>query len=134
MLRRPAKLKNDDERIFPLINVVFLLLIFFMLVGRVETPDPFKIEPPESSSKTSVPESWIEIMAAVDGRLAIDGRAVPEPEFIGAVRKILAVAGSSEVHFKADGQMPAARVIEIMDDLRKAGVMKLHLITARKSR
>ena len=32
---------GEDERILPLINVVFLLLIFFMLAGRLAVSDPF---------------------------------------------------------------------------------------------
>ena len=134
MRRRPAKSRNDDERVLPLINVVFLLLIFFMLTGRLSTPDQFETEPPASSSRTSVPQLRIEVIAALDGRLAIEGKAVTEPEFIGAVRKSLAEAGTSEVRFKADGQIPAARVIEILDNLGKAGVEKLYLVTAERDR
>ena len=46
----PPRPRNEDERILPLINVVFLLLIFFMLAGRLSASDPFQVEPPRSSA------------------------------------------------------------------------------------
>ena len=48
---RPRRAQGDDERVLPLINVVFLLLIFFMLAGQFASADPFRIEPPVSRSE-----------------------------------------------------------------------------------
>ena len=39
-----------EERMLPLINVVFLLLIFLILSGRLSSVDPFQTEPPRSAS------------------------------------------------------------------------------------
>ena len=47
-LSRP---KTSEEGVLPLINVVFLLLIFFMLAGRLASVDPFRTEPPLSASE-----------------------------------------------------------------------------------
>ncbi|MCG8693196.1 MAG: biopolymer transporter ExbD, partial [Minwuiales bacterium] len=49
-LRRFTSRRSDDDRILPLINVVFLLLIFFMLAGRLSAGDPFRVDPPASVS------------------------------------------------------------------------------------
>lgn len=34
----------------PLVNIVFLLLIFFMMAGAVSAPEPLKVQPPRSWS------------------------------------------------------------------------------------
>ena len=50
----PPRPRNDEERILPLVNVVLLLLIFFMLAGRLAASDPFEIAPPRSASPKPV--------------------------------------------------------------------------------
>src|SRR3546814_6397158 len=48
-LRRRSRRFDSEEAILTLINVVFLLLIFFMLAGRMTEPSPFAIAPPVSA-------------------------------------------------------------------------------------
>ena len=43
----------DDERLLPLINVVFLLLVYFMLAGALSSPAAFRVDPPKSSEAGS---------------------------------------------------------------------------------
>jgi biopolymer transport protein ExbD len=39
--------KNDsDDNLIPLINVVFLMLIFFMVAGQIQKSDAIKLQPP----------------------------------------------------------------------------------------
>ena len=44
--RRPAR--PARENIVPMINVVFLLLVFFVMTAQIAPPDPFDIAPPEA--------------------------------------------------------------------------------------
>ena len=43
--RRPAR-----ESIIPMINVVFLLLIFFLMTAEIAPPQPFAVTPPRAST------------------------------------------------------------------------------------
>jgi biopolymer transport protein ExbD len=70
--RAPRRRLDEDERILPLINVVFLLLVFFMVAGRLTAGDPFPIDPPESASEGSPPEGRL-IAFGPNGELALDG-------------------------------------------------------------
>ena len=133
-MRRRVRSGNDDERILPLINIVFLLLIFFMLAGRLSAPDPFATEPPASASEAPAAAAGIEVLAAADGRLALDGRIVPETELVAAIERRLAAGASSDMRLRADGALTAARAIGIMDRLRKAGAEKIHLVTVPAGR
>ena len=45
-----ATKKNSYENILPLVNVVFLLLIFFMLAGSFGKPDLFKVQAPYANN------------------------------------------------------------------------------------
>jgi biopolymer transport protein ExbD len=63
---QPPRPKSDDERILPLINVVFLLLIFFMLAGKLASSDPFEIAPPRSDSAGGVESREILVLIGAD--------------------------------------------------------------------
>ena len=82
----PRRQASDDDRIMPLINVVFLLLIFFMLAGQLSASDPFEITPPESISTAESGDEEMLILVAEDGRLALNGKAVSEQEMTNILR------------------------------------------------
>ena len=51
----PRRAPNRSENIIPMINVVFLLLMFFMLSAQVAPPDPFDVEVPVSEASSVGP-------------------------------------------------------------------------------
>lgn len=126
---QPRRPKNDEERILPLINVVFLLLIFFMLAGRLTTSDPFKIEPPSSANKHPAEESEVTVLIGADKRLALDGKVMNADALEKAVAKRIDSGESTVVRVKADGRAEGVQVVEVMERLRQAGVAKLRLLT-----
>ena len=121
--------RNDDERILPLINVVFLLLIFFMLAGRFSTSDPFEIEPPRSASEGVATERDILVLVGADGRLALDGEIIEETALGAAVADRLSPDKEMRLWLKADGGAETTRVVEVMELLRAAGAERLRLLT-----
>lgn len=111
----------------PLINVVFLLLIFFMLAGRLAAVDPFRTEPPRSASEGLTQAHETVVHVGADGRLALDGTIMGDEV---ALRDAVARRGMLRtVRLKADGQAPAVRVVAVMELLRDAGVENVDLLT-----
>ena len=115
----------------PLINVVFLLLIFFMLSGHLASVDPFRTEPPRSTSEGLKQAHRMVVYVGADGRLALDGTIMDETALRGAFARH---GPARTVHLKADGRAGAARVVATMELLRSAGVEKLDLLTQLKGR
>ncbi|RMD60627.1 MAG: biopolymer transporter ExbD [Alphaproteobacteria bacterium] len=126
--------RNDEERILPLINVVFLLLIFFMLAGRLVASTPFRIEPPHSASEESVAAQESVVLISTDGRLALDGTVMEAPALKAAVAERMSNDPAARMHLKADGRVEATRVVAVMELLHEAGVERLKLLTVRESR
>ncbi len=124
---QPRRL-SDDERILPLINVVFLLLIFFMVAGRLAASDRFAIEPPNSGSETN-PAGQITVLIGTDERLAVEGEMVDAAALSASVSKRLDDGAAKQVRVKADGRVPATRVVAIMERLREAGAEGIDLLT-----
>lgn len=121
--------RNADEGIIPLINVVFLLLIFFMLAGKLSQIDPFEVTPPESASESLPDAATLTVLVGADGRIAFDGK----PLELDALPAALAEHSqdSAVLRLKADQQAEADRVIEVMESLRAAGIGKLSLLTTK---
>ena len=118
--------KAGEERVLPLINVVFLLLIFFLLAGRLAATDPFPVEAPHSLSGERIGGHDMVVHVGADGRLAFDGATLDEAGLRSAVAQR---ATSGAVRLKADGRVEARRVIAVMEILREAGIERLELLT-----
>lgn len=135
-MRPPSRLaperarRGSDDGILPLINVVFLLLIFFMLAGRLSATDPLPVEPPQSASPDPWRDAPVVIYLSADGRLAVDETPVDRERLAEVVRERRAAEGAaSPVQLKADAVAEARSVIDLMSTLRGAGVESLRLVT-----
>lgn len=122
--------RSLDDAILPLTNVVFLLLIFFMLAGHLATPEPFAITPPQSVSQAHAPPQGVDIQINADGQLAFDGETLSADALQTAVRQRLADHPDSPVRLRADASTASARVVAVMRHLHAAGAHQLRLITA----
>lgn len=121
--------KNDDERILPLINVVFLLLIFFMIAGELSATDPFHVSPPASVSENKLDNKELIILVGNDGQLAIDGETMDEAAFQAAIEQKASLESPPLIWLKVDGQAEADRMVVVMEWLRDAGLENLKLLT-----
>ncbi len=131
----PPRPRSDDERILPLINVVFLLLIFFMIVGKLSVVEPFELTPPESVSE-KIPDNspHVALAVAADGRLALNGEMIEEETLEREVRRLLKQDPKPRVLLKADGNAQAETVLIMMETVRAAGAEHMQLFTLPKSK
>ncbi len=125
--------RNEDERILPLINVVFLLLIFFMLAGRLAATDPFEIAPPASESDGPVRAPEMRLLVGADGRLALDGEVLSADAVMRKVAARVEETSDLRLQMKADAAVEANRVVALMERLREAGLRSVVLMTAPKA-
>ena len=112
----------------PLINVVFLLLIFFIMTGAMHAVDYFNVDPPTSSSDIQTELNELVILISSDGRVAIDQGEVDEVDLQLTVSDKLARDADTVFRIKADGRVDAARVVEIMELIEAVGVRSVVLL------
>ena len=79
-VRQPGR-KSDDEGLIPLINVIFLILIFFMIVGHMEAAAPFRVDPPVSRTDARPAPEDLTLLLAADGRVAVGDEVVDDAVF-----------------------------------------------------
>lgn len=64
---------RHNETIIALIDVVFFLLVFFMLIGRMDATAPFDVAPPSASTGADMPAGGVTLSVSATGALALDG-------------------------------------------------------------
>jgi len=124
--RRPDP---TEERILPLINVVFLLLIFFMLAGSLTVREPFAVTAPASQSETRPEPEPRRLLLGIDGQLALDGEVLPEAAVLAAIVSALVDDPELRVELKADAGIPGNRVVTLLEALHASGLEKVSLMT-----
>ena len=120
---------DGEARILPLINVVFLLLIFFMVAGSFSVTEPFHVEPPQSAGGAAAEQDVLRILLGLDGQLALDGEIVNKETLLARIKERLAMDLRPGVQLKADGGTAGNRIVLLMEELRKIGVEELRLLT-----
>lgn len=144
--------RRHDEMLIPLINIIFLMLIFYMLAGKIVASDKFKVQPPVSSSETATETQGIMVLVAADGRLAIEGKIVDLNQLTAIMKqrleqtKTTPIATSSRdvvatspsesaptIKLKVDAQVTAQLLHKTLTALRGAGADKVTLVTEPSS-
>jgi len=127
-LNSPERKRDDEANLIPLINIVFLLLIFFMLAGSFTQPDYFDVAPPASLVPQVAEEQTLIVLMSANGRLAIGEDELEMPALKALVNERLVTEPDLLVQLKADGGLAAEGLLDVMDTLKAAGVAKLTLL------
>lgn len=120
--RRP----RPPENVVPLINVVFLLLIFFMLTGTLRPPEAAQQELPTTASESTTATERERPVLVLDaaGRVEHAGRILSQAE----LRDWSAAEG---LEIRADRKVPARVLLPLLASLEQAGVPRVDLVTRR---
>ncbi len=87
-LNRPAR-NPHSETIIALIDVVFFLLIFFMLIGRMDATAPFDVRPATAVTGRDMPAGGITLAISATGDLALDGKEITRGALSPALSALL---------------------------------------------
>ena len=117
----------------PLIDVVFLLLIFFMVSTTfVQEPAALEVDLPQSSSSALVPEgSDTEIFLATDGQLLFDGEVVDRDRLAAKLRAIAQKDPTTQVVVRGDKAVAYQELIDLMSLAQEEGLTQFSLATSR---
>jgi biopolymer transport protein ExbD len=116
-----------------LIDVVFLLLIFFMVSTTFDRDSELSIELPAAAAELQKrrPDS-IEVAIDVQGRFYVNGRQLLNTQSKTLRQALQSAAGESEsppIIISADAKTPHQAVVQIMDAARELGFVRLTFAT-----
>jgi biopolymer transport protein ExbD/biopolymer transport protein TolR len=116
----------------PLMDVMLLLLVFFMLTSTFLAADVIDLELPRSSSSRPVNDLDIVVLLSADGRLAVNGEFIEMDELQARLRELLVEPVQQLVTLKTDSEESVQDMLSVMDIIREAGGQKVFLATERK--
>jgi biopolymer transport protein ExbD len=126
--RRKARIE-----ILPLIDIVFLLLVFFiyaMLSMAVHRGVPVRL--PDSSTAGIEKESLLSITIRESGEVLVDKERIPIEDLARSLKLRAGQEASQGIHLFADKEVSYQLIIEVLDQIRAADLSTVVLQTTRK--
>lgn len=113
-----------DINLSPLIDMVFLLLIFFMVTAVFTRDHAVAVERPDMKTAEQLDEAALVVTLLADGSLQFDGKACTRLQLISRLRRALNVS-QEPVTLNADRMVSTGRLVEVADWCREAGAEQL---------
>ena len=123
---------SGEINISPLIDVVFILLIFFIVTANFIKEPGLEINRPDAETSEVQENAAILIAVGPTGEIWMDGRRIDARQVKANVVKLLADNPQGSVVIQADEKAMADTIIQVMDGARDAGVFNISLASEPK--
>jgi len=128
---RFARTRRDpvEVNLTPLIDVVFLLLIFFMVSTTFETRQALELELPETSSGAAAEVSPVTVVVTAAGVYRLGERELSPAELPAALAAEAEEAREHGLVVEADGRASHAAVVRVLDQAGLQGIQRVRIAT-----
>ena len=134
-LRNEGAKVNSNINVTPMVDVMLVLLIIFMVITPMLQKGQL-VNLAQTNNPVNMPDADKEdaLLVAVmkDGRIFFDTQMVSPDVLTQKVKDKLANRADKTVYVKADARARYKSVVEVVDDVRSAGVDQLGLLTEQK--
>lgn len=127
-IEEPLK-KREFETVLPMINIVFLLLIFFMLAGAFTKPDIFNVEVPKATIDTGADQKDFTVIMNAGNAFAIENTVYPKDKLLQVIREEINNNSIVSVQLKADQYVKSKDLLAFMEELGAVGLDSIKLLT-----
>ena len=128
--------RGDAEQridISPLIDMVFILLIFFMVSTTFVKDMKLELNRPAASSAAPASTQAVRLYIDNAGDTFLDGQPIRVWVIQSRLRDLLAGSGQETVLVVTDDQVPAGRLVEVVDQARRAGAQDVGVATVEEA-
>lgn len=119
---------EDDEAevdMTPMLDIVFIMLIFFIVTTSFVKEAGFDINKPQAAQATKKPSANIFIAVDKTGRIHMEKRVVDIKRVRANVERMLAESPEAAVMIMGDIDAKHGIIIKVMDQVKAAGIDKL---------
>ena len=127
-----AVAEEEELNLTPMLDVVFILLIFFIVTANFIKEPGLEVNRPDAETSTIQENAAILIAIGNNDDIWIDGRRIDVRQVKANVTKLLAENPQGSVVIQADEQASAEAIIKVMDQSRDAGVYAISLASEPK--
>ena len=125
--RKPEALLNMT----PIIDIVFLLLIFFLLTTNFITQEGITVNLPQAKSTNLHPQEEITILITREGRVFLMNENVDEIQLYKRLKSLIGDDLQKLVTIKADREVVLNKVVKVMDIVKNSGAGRLCIATEK---
>jgi len=116
-----------------LINIIFLMLIFFMLAAAIAPADDAEIEPIVSSYDAQPADnSRVSITINRNAAITVDGDLIDSERFKSRLVELTQNNEQVELSIKADAKLEASVLVKLLADATDAGISSVAILTVRR--
>ena len=116
----------------PLIDIVFLLLVFFMLTAHFVNDEGLPIELPEAVSATSLEDKEpLEVVIERSGALRMDGTVISYAMLAARLGDLLGDRSDKRVVIRGDSGVTLGDSVRVIDAARQAGASGVDIVTEK---
>ena len=127
--RRTSNVPN----LTPLIDIVFLLLVFFMLTSHFVREESINLDLPEADSGAALEKNkLVEVVMDAEGNILLDKQRIEASALQAALTEALERSSEKVVRIRGDRSVVLGRAVTVMDAARKAGAEAVDIVTERK--
>jgi len=124
--------RERPENVVPLINIVFLMLIFLMLAGTIAPRQALRAKAPRGADGEPAATMLADLVIDAEGRIAYLGEIVSAEELRARAGADAARHRDRPLSVLADRGADATLVLGLIDDIRRAGIRRIRLLTDRQ--
>lgn len=125
--------KKSSINIIPMIDVIFFLLVFFMLFTTFRTtPHGIDLQLPKAVTVTEQENKNMVVDISEKGEIYFDGKKISLNELNSIAENKYKSNNEIVVIINADREVKYKNIISVMDSLRQAGIYKLALAAEKK--
>ncbi len=128
--KRHTELKKGQLDIAPLVDVVFLLLIFFMLTSSFIFQPGIKVNLPKAVTSEALHEKSLVVLVTNSDILYLNDRAITMKELKSRMR--IAAKEKKPLLIKADRRASMGKIVEIWDLCRDSGISQINIATSQE--
>jgi biopolymer transport protein ExbD len=124
---------NVDVAVVPMINIVFLLLLYFLVAGRLtDTAGPVIELPGGGGAAATAPPATV-LTVDAEGAIYLGAEAINDAELRSYLGALPAAARLHHLQLRADSRADTAAVHRVMDACREAGIASVEIATIDES-
>ncbi len=114
----------------PMVDVVFLLIIFFMVSTTfINIEQSMPVQLPQAQSSRAITSDMPTVTVDASKQIFVAGKVVSLDQLSAVVRNQIESTGLRNVVFRADKVVPHGLSVQVMDRIRKAGAKQILIAT-----
>ena len=134
-VRDEGKKVNSNINVTPMVDVMLVLLIIFMVVTPMlqkgVSVDLAKVNNPEPMADADKEDALI-VAVMRDGKVFFGNDQTPVDQLTGKIKDRIANRTDKRIYVRADARAKFGSVVEVVDNVRAAGVDDLGLLTDQR--